>query len=163
MDRKTWIVLGMLLALIILGGVGMVAYSREETRRKIRRAFLNAGLDPLWGSALARQESNLINTARVLTGTDGGRGGAWGPLQITLKTARGWGFTGDPELLHDPEVAAALAVKAIKDARITTLEDLGSFWNAGQRWFSKLPADHVTRVKYVPSLLAHYQTERGIA
>lgn len=132
-----------------------MVYTRRKVADALWRAFEGAGLPGAWGEAIGRVESGLSMAARNLSGTDGARGGAWGPTQITEKTARAYGYTGPMDALNrDLDLAASLSAKIAAAGRPMTIQDLGAWWNAGKRTFDALPADHVTRTSYVPRLLA---------
>lgn len=154
MTRNAWIAVG-IVALLALGGgtAAVIVVDKRRMAELLRGAFQRHGLPAAWGEALGRVESNLTLTAKVLTGTDGARGGAWGPTQITEKTARAHGYTGRIQALtEDAELAAEWTARIAAAGRPSTLEDLGAWWNAGRLTFSSLPAGHVTREKYVPRL-----------
>lgn len=107
-----------------------------------------------WGEALGRVESSLSLGATNHTGPDGKRGGAWGPTQITEKTARAYGYTGPMErLTTDLNFAASFSAQLAAAGSPGTIEDLGAWWNAGRRSFDSLPENHRTRLEYVPRLV----------
>jgi hypothetical protein len=93
------------------------------------------------------------------------RGGAWGIMQITEKTARMYGYTASVGQLLDARVNFELGGRILADGRCQTLQDAGAWWNAGRRRFEDLPADHVTRKAYVPKLLAAAEKDKkgGVA
>jgi hypothetical protein len=154
-SARAWILVAVLVAALALGGGAAVVISRAELARVLREAFARYKLPAAWGEALGRVESNLTMAAKVLTGSDGARGGAWGPTQITERTARAHGYTGPMDALtEDPALAAEWTARIAAAGRPATIEDLGAWWNAGRTTFGALPADHVTRTNYVPRLVA---------
>lgn len=153
MPRWAWIVGGV--ALVALLGGGAVIYSRSKIAALLRDAFRRYGLPPAWGEALGRVESGLRAGAVNLSGPDGARGGAWGPTQITEKTARAHGYTGPiADLTTDPALAAEWTARIAAAGRPATLDDLGAWWNAGRRTAAQLPPGHVTLTTYLPRLRA---------
>jgi soluble lytic murein transglycosylase-like protein len=131
----------------------------------IERIFKDLGLDPVWGLAIARQETALKAWLINDGPGDAGRGNAWGLFQMTLLTANDRGFVGDPHILLDPEVNTAYAAKHIKwlDGRFHNLRDVASAYNSG-RPFHKVPdrmwsatkkmwIPHPTKYTYVPRVL----------
>jgi hypothetical protein len=155
--RAHWIALAVVAGLVLLGG-GSVAYVAIERRRMaelLREAFRKAGLPPAWGEALGMVESNLNSIATNKTGADLKRGGAYGPTQITEKTARAYGFKGSmDELLQNPALAAEWTARIAAAGKPKTIDDLGAWWNAGRVSFALLDPSHVTRTIYVPRLRA---------
>jgi hypothetical protein len=167
----TYILAGVLLGLayvLLYGGkgtafgplglaAGAVALfpDRERVREALRTAFEARGLPGEWGEALGWVESRWRLGATNMSGPDGARGGAWGPTQITEKTARAYGYSGDmAAFTADPDLAAQWSATIMAAGHPATLSDAGAWWNAGRASFDALPPDHVTRVTYVPRLLA---------
>jgi hypothetical protein len=149
----TWIALALLAGAALAGGV-VVAIDRKRVAQALRDAFEAAGMPGAWGEALGRVESSLSLTATNLSGPDGARGGAWGPTQITERTARAYGYQGPMErLTTDLDFAASFSAQIASAGSPGTVEDLGAWWNAGRRSFDSLPDDHVTRLRYVPRLV----------
>lgn len=136
--------------------------SRKEEEQAIRKAMRAAGIargvDPAIMEALPKVESGYRMGAKVLTGTDGARGGAWGPTQITERTARAHGYTGPMvDLTRSPELAAewtARILAARPGGAPKSIADAGAWWNAGRTSAAALPADHVTRRDYIPKATA---------
>jgi hypothetical protein len=148
-----------LVVLLVGGGVAIVAIDRTKMARLLREAFKRHGLPESWGEAIGRTESNLVSTAKVLTGSDGARGGAFGATQITWKTLEAHnggpvGFTPE-QFLASPELQAEWSARIMKAGHPLTIEDAGSWWNAGRARFADLGSTHVTRVQYVPRLRAN--------
>lgn len=136
---------------------------RERVREALRAAgdrYLSGynSAWPAWLDALGWVESRWQLDAVNRSGADGARGGAWGPTQITEKTARGVGYTGDiSQLAADPDLAADWTAKimlARPGGPPRTPEDAAAWWNAGRTSFDSLPEDHVTRTDYAPKFLA---------
>lgn len=131
-----WIGAGVLLLLLLGGGGAAVAIAlsdRDRVRDALRRASLRYGLDPEWLDAIGRVESRwrmgLVNGA----GPDGARGGAWGPTQITERTARGAGFTGAMEEIRDnPEIAAEWSARILSASTPRDFAEAVASWNAGR-------------------------------
>lgn len=106
------------------------------------------------GYVETRWKSGLVNN----TGGDAARGGAFGPTQITEKTARQHGFMGEMQLINmSPNVAAEWTCKILMGrpgGAPQTAEDAGAWWNAGRSSADKLGPDHVTKKDYIPKLIA---------
>ena len=154
-NRGVIVALGIVGLLLLFGTGGLALYrrlSRKENAEALRAAARRYGLNPEWLVAVGIVESNLNNQATNLVVSDLGRGGAFGPTQITLQTAREHGFTGPASDLTNPAIAANLTGKIIAAGRPTRLEDVGAWWNAGKRSADMLRADHVTKTDYIPKL-----------
>lgn len=127
-------------------------------------AFKNAGLDPAFGCAIARQESNWNPNATASNPKDIARGGAYGLCQMTLKTAQGLGHANiTPEQLLDPAINASVAAELCAEnvRRLTVAPgqtyslaalyaDLAAMYNSG-RPLARAP--YVTATNYVPRVL----------
>lgn len=130
-------------------------------------AFTARGMNPRWGVALGLQETRLrplINKS----GPDGARGGSFGPTQISMKTARAFGFNDPMETLLDPVAAANLTADLVQNgfAERTvggvsqvfyygipqTPEQMAAVWNAG-RLDTDPDLPTVTAGEYIPSFL----------
>ena len=149
-----WGALG-ILALLAIGGGTAVILDRRQIANALRRAFEAQGLPGAWGEAVGIVESGLRMNARNLTGPDGARGGAWGPTQITERTARGYGYTGPMEALTtDLGLAADLSAEIAAAGRPQSIEDLGAWWNAGHAHASDRSLPASTRDVYIPRLVA---------
>jgi hypothetical protein len=158
-------VLGAGVALLSLpaGGAVVVYFkNRAEEEKAIRLAMRAAAkarsIDPAIMEALPKVESGYRMGAKVTTGTDGARGGAWGPTQITEKTARAHGYTGPMvDLTTSPELAAewtARILAARPGGAPKTIADAGAWWNAGKTSATALPAGHITARDYIPKATA---------
>lgn len=133
---------------LVAGPVGELP-ARVTVRGALRDAAIVHNLDPAWLDALGWVESRWNLAAVNQAGADGARGGAWGPTQITARTARAWGYGGPMEdLTSDPTLAADLTAAMVADGfaerggmlyhfgRPTSLAQVGAVWNAG-----RLPGD----------------------
>lgn len=158
MKREHMIAL-VIVAFLLLGtGTAVIVYNRKQIADALGAAFERVGLPWDWGVALGMVESNLSMDAVNLTGGDLARGGAWGPTQITEKTARAHGYTGPIDALtKDLSLAAEWTARIAAAGKPKTLEDLGAWWNAGRLTASRLPEGHVTLTHYIPRLLAAYE------
>lgn len=127
-------------------------------------AFVNEGLPPEWGLAIARQESAFRPTALNMSSGDATRGGSWGLCQMSLLTARGLGYIGDNLGLLDPKVNAQLAAKLCKELSLRfktmDLQDIASAYNSGKP-YARAPAS--TKTVYVPRVLAGAEMYRDFA
>jgi soluble lytic murein transglycosylase-like protein len=162
-------------ALLVLGYV-MIYRPRKSVADELRAAADRYGLPGDWLVALGITESGLDPGARNLTGPDADRGGAWGPTQITARTARAFGYTGPMEALTtNPALAADLTGNMIsqgfaerssnpaapesgpfKVARYgtpATFEDMIAVWNAGKP-FDALSDTSSTLASYYPRALS---------
>jgi soluble lytic murein transglycosylase-like protein len=155
----------LVLAVLLLPGgaavtLGLVKLTEE--RRKVRLALRAAarrhGIDPDIMDALGRVESGWNLRAVNLSGPDGARGGAWGPTQITARTAAAHGYSGPMSAFTtDPDLAAewsARIMAARPGGPPRTVEDAAAWWNAGRASFASLPAGHITREDYAPKARA---------
>lgn len=161
MRRWVWVVVVVLVLLAVSGGV-VVATRVTEAQRKVRRELRAAagrhGLDPEIPDALGYVESRWKLGATNLTGADGARGGAWGPTQITERTARAHGYDGAMSTLGADAWLSAEWTARILAARPggppRTVEDAAAWWNAGKASAAQLGATHITRRDYIPKALA---------
>jgi hypothetical protein len=128
--------------------------SRSQVEAIIREEFASAGLDPNLGVAIGKHESGLNPEAVNMTGGDLRRGGSFGPMQMSLATARDLGFTGTTQELMEPRTNTGLAAKLVKQlsGRFSDPKDIISAYNSG-RPLSQAPAS--TREQYVPGVLSH--------
>lgn len=157
MKRDHIILLAVVILLLTGAGVA-VAYTQKQIRDALWVAFDAAGLPGDWGVALGAVESGWVMTAVNMTGGDLARGGAWGPTQITEKTARAHGYKGPmSDLNKSLSVMAGLSAVIAKAGRPSTLADLGAWWNAGRFHAADLPEGHVTLTTYIPRLLAAHE------
>lgn len=152
------VLLALLVALVLSGGAAVVAVvltEQQKVRAALRRAAAKWGIDPDILDAIGYVESRWKLGAKVTTGTDGARGGAWGPTQITEKTAKAAGFTGNvADFTRDPDLAAEWTARIMltrPGGAPTTIEDASAYWNAGKTSAASLGPTHVTRVKYIPA------------
>jgi soluble lytic murein transglycosylase-like protein len=154
-----------LVALVVLllagGGTVVVAKLSEEQKRvrlAARRQAPRFGVNPEILEALGYVESRWRTGATNLSGTDGARGGAWGPFQLTEKTARAYGFTRPMvDLTTDADLAAEWASRILAarpGGAPRTVEDAAAWWNAGKTSAAALGPTHVTRRDYFPKALA---------
>lgn len=100
-----------------------------------------------WLYAFARQESSMRPGIITRTGGDGERGGAFGLFQVTLKTARAYGFKGQPTELLDIDTNTYWACQDIKYWRARhgdSILDVYARYNSGKT-YSRAPLEH-TRV-----------------
>lgn len=103
----------------------------------LRDAFAELGLPPVWGIAIARQESAFRAGACNNSGGDAARGGSWGLCQVSLQTARALGFEGGPQHLLDPATNARLAAQLCSQlaARFgSNLIDVAAAYNSGKSY-----------------------------
>lgn len=159
-SSSTWWWLVLALGLLVLSGGGaIVALSVSERQKRVRRALRDAaqrhGLNPDVLEAIGYVETRWNPTLANMSGTDGARGGAHGPTQITERTAREHGYTGTMAALRteDASLAAewtARIMKARPGGGPVTLEDAVAWWNAGRTSFAALGPTHVTRTDYAP-------------
>lgn len=120
-------------------------------------------LDPAWILATVKVESNFNPDAVNKGPGDGERGGAWGLGQMTLKTARGLGYSGSAEGLLDPRTNIRLVAALHKQngAPGANPQDVFSRYNSGKDFYH---APTVTRQTYVPRAMDafnFYSRNRG--
>lgn len=161
------LVLVLVVLLVLAGGSGAWLVTRAEERRRVRVALRDAaeraGLEADFLDAIGMVESRWRLAAVNQSGPDGARGGAWGPTQITERTARGHGYTGPMEAFtRDPELAALWTARILRASAnrrpLLTLADYVAAWNAGKDdadrnddgQLEELREDHPTRVDYLP-------------
>lgn len=154
---------------VVVGGKLIVDKLTEKgrVRKALREAAVMFGLYPDFVDAIGKVEGpNWTLNARSTDPRDEARGGSYGPTQISEKTARGHGYTGDmEEFRRDPELAArwtAIILRAAEDRRhLETLADYVAAWNAGRDdadrndngQLEELPATHHTRKNYLPAAI----------
>jgi hypothetical protein len=167
--RRPWLLLVVVLVVLLAAGGSVTAWvvKWNEEKRKVRRALRDAagrfGLVPEFLEAIAGVENRWSLSGTNLVGADGARGGAWGPTQITEKTARGHGYTGPMSAFNtDPALAAEWTGRILaashKRKPLATLADYVAAWNAGRDDADKndngqleeLPETHSTRRDYLP-------------
>lgn len=145
---------------VVIGGKAIVDKLTEKGR--VRRALREAGamfdVDPDILDAIGYVESRWTMGARNLTGTDGARGGAWGPTQITERTARAHGYTGDvAAFTRDAALAAEWTARIMRNrpgGPPVTIQDAAAWWNAGRTYAAQLGPSHVTVTTYIPRAVA---------
>lgn len=148
-----------------------VAHHAEDAAREHRAqavapvlvaAFRRAGLPPVWGVALARQESDFRPQAVNHSAADARRGYSWGLCQMSLQTAQeSLGYRGDGPGLTDPNINATLAatfVRRLVDGHHLqldaddTLAQVASLYNSG-RLLEHAPSS--TAGVYVPNVVRY--------
>jgi soluble lytic murein transglycosylase-like protein len=170
--KRALFILGvvLLLAFIVIPGGAMAALtlklndSQKRVRRALRAAAVKYGLNPDYLDAIGHVEGpRWTLNARSTHPADEARGGAFGPTQITERTARGGGYTGPMQAFReDPELAAEWTARLLaamhKSRPLVTLADYSAAWNAGKYDADKnnndeleeLHATHATRSSYLP-------------
>jgi soluble lytic murein transglycosylase-like protein len=107
--------------------------SKRAVRQALRRWAGIFGLEPDWVDAIAKVESEYVLDSFNGSGNDALRGGAHGPTQITEKTARAHGYTGDMiEFRRDPELAAQWTCLIIAASTPRDFSEIVAVWNAGR-------------------------------
>lgn len=141
----------------------MAAGTREgvaAVRRALREAGVMCNVDPDIMEAIGYVESKWRLDAVNTSGPDGARGGAFGPTQITDRTARACGYKGPiMALTRDPLLAAKWTAKILRarpGGPPESLGDAAAWWNAGRVSMDKVPAGNTARTKYFPRLVAAY-------
>jgi soluble lytic murein transglycosylase-like protein len=118
------------------------------------RTAQDAGIDPAILLGIIKVESAWNPNATNLVGSDAARGGAFGLVQMTLRTARGFDPDVTGEQLLDPVTNlrfAGLLLAEIRQRFGADWRDVAAAWNSGKA-FDYAP--EVTRYKYVPKVLA---------
>jgi hypothetical protein len=149
---------------IRLGKAHPVRNVREALRTAAARHGLRADFLDAIGKVETDYRSNLVNQ----TGADAARGGAWGPTQITTKTARAMGYSGPmEEICADPELAAEWTARILAPGvgPKSTLADYCACWNAGRYnadrnndgQLEELPPGHPTKEQYLPRAIVALQ------
>ena len=120
-----------------------------------------AGVPVDWILATIAQESGGDPQAGNFTGGDAARGGARGLMQMTLRTARGLGFEGDPDELFDPETNIRLGVMLLKDGlrRHGAMADSSCAYNSGKPCAR---APEFTTTHYLPGVQAKRANFAGV-
>lgn len=170
MRRWLWLALLVALVVVVPGGAIValkLTAEQRKVRRELRAAAARFGLAPEFLEAIARVENTWKLAGTNLVGADGARGGAWGPTQITERTARALGYAGRMAAFNeDASLAAEWTGRILSDAHkrkaLTTLADYVAAWNAGKDDADKnndgdleeLPATHSTRRHYLPRAVA---------
>jgi soluble lytic murein transglycosylase-like protein len=111
-----------------------------------------AGIDPAVFLGIIYVESGWRADAKVTSGSDGERGGAYGLTQMTLRTAQALDPSINADALLDPFVNIRVAGQLLaENARVSTdPKDVAAMWNSG-RVFDRAPES--TRTRYVPAVL----------
>jgi soluble lytic murein transglycosylase-like protein len=89
-----------------------------------------APVDPAAILAIIAQESGGDPNAEALTGGDGARGGSYGLMQMSLETARGYGYVGAGPGLLDPGLNVTLGVRYFRDCLTASKGTLNGAWQA---------------------------------
>ncbi len=170
------VLLGALAAL--LGGrataryaLGLQLVAKIPSRRKVREALRAAasrhGLEPDWLDTIGWVESRWRLSATNLRGTDGARGGSWGPTMVSARTARAWGYDGDmARFTTDLDFAADFSAQLLEAGfgdpggrgqfqrygKPASLEQAVAVWNAGVPELRQAPER--TRDEYWPEASA---------
>ncbi len=156
MTRGILLVL-LVLALALGAGVGTakvldVLDEKQRVRQALREAAVMMDLDADILEAIGVVESGLRLGAINRAGRDGEHGGAFGPTQITERTARRNGYTGDMlAFTTDEKLAALWTAKLLRpgaqnaeghvlDHELWTPEEYGAWWNGGALSPSAVPA-----------------------
>jgi soluble lytic murein transglycosylase-like protein len=93
-----------------------------------------SGIDAALVAAICSVESGFNPNAVNNTGGDALRGGAWGLMQVTLKTAQGYGYTGDGPGLQDVATNLQYGCSILADALSQSNGDVAgaaSAYNSG--------------------------------
>lgn len=130
------------------------------------KAFTAHGLPAAWGLGFARQESDFVPDAAVISGGDARRGGSFGLCAMSLLTAMEYNPKVTVADLKDPAINADLAARHC--ARLVVqcglvLQEVASRYNSG-RSLEHAPAS--TRDVYVPHVtkytLEYAETAKAI-
>lgn len=115
-------------------------------------------VDPALVLAIIRQESDFRAPATNKTGGDLARGGAYGLMQMTLKTAIGLGFKGEPEALLDPQTNlnyGCLLLSQLGKRKGYNVADVMAAYNSGKPK-SKAPPSTLVYVARAGGFYAEY-------
>ncbi len=129
--------LGMAAISLLVVGTGAVAIVQEappdlpeKVKRwwdKITRYAGTWNIDPVFFAALIQQESSGDQYAQGQGSTATGLG------QVTMPTARTYGFTGTREQLYDPDVNLFYSAKILSDC---LARNNGDYWSAAFTYYS---------------------------
>lgn len=155
----------LLAALVLALGAGAgtvkvidVLDERSRVRLALREAAVMGNVDPDIMEAIGYVESRWKLDALNLDGSDGARGGSYGPTQISERTARAYGYTGDMLDFCDDEKLAALWTAKILRARPggppATAGDAAAWWNAGHATLATVSPSSSAVTAYLPELRA---------
>lgn len=142
--------------------------TKSELKAAIFNGFASAGLPGNLGLALARQESNFDPAARATDPRDLARGGSFGLLQMSYKTAQGLGYEGPAAGLMSVEENVRLAAKLCAvNAKRTKAHvgsrdwvcDVASLYNSGKPFAT---APESTRLLYAPRVWRFFCEFSGI-
>jgi soluble lytic murein transglycosylase-like protein len=135
------------------GSPAPASVSSSQYLGMVQATALTYGLNALWVQAIIMTEqvdpSNWDANAVNQTGGDAARGGAYGLMQITLQTAKGWGFAGEPSQLLDPQTNLTVGCKGIAVGPHDSFDDVCAVWNDGIP-FAQLDPNGLTATSYVP-------------
>lgn len=133
-------------------------------RQPIIDAAKRHNIDPYLMLATVKVESNFRPTASNMVGGDLQRGGAYGLVQMTLLTARGLGYDGEPNGLLDPvvnlDLGARLHAENLKRAK-GNLEDAISLYNSGKKYVLA-PATTRSYVQKVLAAMAEFRQQDAL-
>lgn len=117
-------------------------------------------------ASIIQIESGFNQGAKNLTGGDLERGGAWGLMQMTLKTAKNLGFMGDPKLLLIPSINIDYGTKLLAQIQrrvkkvIRTESEIDrnivSIYNSG-KFFAKAPSSTLEYVARWSNAIKQYR------
>lgn len=164
MSSREWVIVAVLV--LMLAGGTVVYQSIQEEKTAVRQALADAaeraGLDSDLVLAIGSVESGFRLGAVNRTGADGKRGGSYGATQISLKTARAYGFTGDPmDLTRDPALMALWTVKILRarpGGPPQNTDQAAAWWNAGHTSMAVV-ASTSSAWDYLDRLNAAYERE----
>lgn len=118
-------------------------------------AFKARNLPTAWGLGFARQESDFVPDAQVISGGDARRGGSFGLCAMSLLTALSYRSDITATQLKDPAINAMLAAQHIATLVKQcgpVLQEVASRYNSGR------PLEHApqsTREVYVPNVVKY--------
>jgi soluble lytic murein transglycosylase-like protein len=110
--------------------------------------------------AIIGVESNFIANAMNLTGRDLTRGGSYGLMQMSLQTAQGYGFTGSPTDLLDPQTNLTYGCQFLRDVYNQAGQDpatAASLYNGGK----SVGPSAFSNQSYVNNVMSNYSYFSG--
>jgi hypothetical protein len=141
-------------------------WPRRHLVDELKKLADELGLYPEFLWAMCQVESGFDAGAVNLAGTDGARGGAFGPLQMTLKTARAFaGKLGRDRIdavdLLDPAFNLAVCRELLLELRGPVdnkrkQRDIAAMWNSGKP-LAQAPQKTVAYVEKIRQLMDEYR------
>lgn len=138
-------------------GIATMSLQRVQTWSDLADEMGNTyGVDSLLIQAIIWQESGGVPTAVNNTGGDALRGGSYGLMQMSLKTAKGYGYNGDGKGLLDPRTNIDIGTRYLRDCLAQSNGDINGAaqaYNSGRTTGAP---------RYADAVVGFYKTLGGV-